>query len=160
MQKIDRTDLPVDEKRKSASIIVVDPDPISLIAMAGVLDYQGYGCICARTADAALQALEMGTQDLVVWDVADDAGEVLMTIEEMRGQKGYEDLPAIMIAEARWAGLEKKAEAMEQPSRCLFKPIDPNSLIAVVHQVLYMPSLVRAHRRKGSKPSRPGWVTL
>lgn len=160
MQKTDRTDSPDDAKRKPASIIVVDPNPLSLIAMAGVLDYQGYGCICARTADAALQALEMGTQDLVVWDVADDAAESLMALEKMRAVNGYEDLPAVMIAESQWAGLEKKTEAMEQPTRCLFKPIDPNSLIAVVHQVLYMPSLVRAHRRKGSKPSRPGWVTL
>ena len=160
MQKNNRTDLSVDQKRKPASIIVVDPNPLSLIAMAGALDYQGYRCVCARTAKAAVEALEMGTQDLVVWDVADDAPEALMGIEEMRTQKDYVDLPAILIAETQWAGLEKKAEAMEAPTRCLFKPIDPNSLLAVVHQVLYMPALVRTHRRKGTKPSRPGWVTL
>ncbi|NNE01166.1 MAG: hypothetical protein HKN47_27955 [Pirellulaceae bacterium] len=148
------------DQRKQASIVVVDPSPLSLIALAGVLDYQGYGCICARTADAAVEALDMGPQDLVVWDVADDAGLALETLDQMRSRDDCRDLPAVLIAESRWAGLEKKAEAMEQATRCLFKPIDPNSLIAVVHQVLYMPSLVRAHRRKGSKPSRPGWVTL
>ena len=145
---------------KPASIVVVDPSPISLIALAGVLDYQGYGCICARNSDAAIQALGMGRQDLVVWDVADNAVGALDSIEHMRQTEGYEELPAVLIAESQWAGLEKKAEAMSQATRCLFKPIDPNSLIAVVHQVLYMPTLVRAHRRKGSKPSRPGWVTL
>ena len=146
--------------RQQASILVVDPSPLSLIATAGVLDYQGYACVCARSKEAAVQGLTMTRQDLVVWDVANDAMEVLEALEEMRGQTDYENLPAVMIAESRWAGLEKKAEVAEAPTRCLFKPIDPNSLIAVVHQVLYMPTLLRAHRRKGSKPSRPGWVTL
>ena len=139
---------------------MVDPSPLSLIAVAGVLDYQGYGCVCARNAKAAITALGMGTQDLVVWDVADDAMAALDSIQKMRSHAGYEQLPAILNAQSEWAGLEKRAEGMEQATRCLFKPIDPNSLIAVVHQVLYMPTLVRAHRRKGSKPSRPGWVTL
>ena len=159
MKKIDaQHKLP--DRKSSASIVVVDPSPVSLLVLAGVLDYQGYQCICARTAEAALQGLDMGRQDLVVWDVGDDAAGALSGIDEMRSQKGYEDLPAVLIAESDWAGLEKKAEAMSQATRCLFKPIDPNSLIAVVHQVLYLPTLVRAHRRKGSKPSRPGWVTL
>ena len=147
-------------RRQQASILVVDPSPLSLIATAGVLDYQGYACVCARSSDAALQGLSMGRQDLVVWDVADDAAAVVETVAEMRSQSDYEDLPVVMIAESRWAGLEKKAEIADAPTRCLFKPIDPNSLIAVVHHLLYMPTLVRAHRRKGSKPSRPGWVTL
>ena len=102
----------------------------------------------------------MGTQDALVCDVGDDAAAALATLESMRATEGYEQLPALLIAEGRWAGLEYKTEAMSQATRCLFKPIDPNSLIAVVDQILWMPSLVAAHRRRGSSPSRPGWVTL
>ncbi|QDT12871.1 response regulator [Planctomycetes bacterium K23_9] len=148
------------EPRKSASIIVVDPNPLSLIATAGVMDYQGYGVICARTGQAAIDAFSMGHQDLVLWDVGDDAADALSHLEMMRQKTGYEDLPAVLVAESQWAGLEKKAEAMAAPTRCLFKPIDPNSLIAVVHQVLFMPSLVKAHRKRGSRPSQSGWVSL
>ena len=139
---------------------MLDPSPISLLALAGVLDNQGYGCICARDGAAAEQALGMATQDLLVCDVGDDAAAALQTLERMRATVGNEQLPAVLIAEGRWAGLEKKTEAMQQATRCLFKPIDPNSLIAVVDQLLWMPSLVSAHRRKGSSPQRPGWVTL
>ena len=145
---------------KQASILVVDPDPLSLIAMAGVLHTQGYNCTCARTADAAEKALQMARQDLVLWDVADDAAAVVDALGKMRQLPDYDQLPAVLVAESRWAGLETKAEAMQAPTRCLFKPIDPNSLIAVVDHVLWMPTLVSAHRRKGSTPSRPGWVTL
>lgn len=147
-------------EKKSASIVVLDASPLSLLALAGVLDQQGYGCVCARDRSAAVEALGLGVQDLLVCDVGDDAAAALATLEEMRSTSGYEDLPAVLIADAKWAGLEKKTEAMKQATRCLFKPIDPNSLIAVVDQVLWMPSLVSAHRRRGSSPNRPGWVSL
>lgn len=161
MQQFDPAHDPAQKRsRTTVSIVVVDPSPLSLLAMAGVLHSQGYGCVCARTAEAALEALAMGVQDLVVWDVADDAAAALETLAKMRSQEAYQQLPAIFIAESRWAGLEKKSERMPQATRCLFKPIDPNSLIAVVDQTLWMPSLVAAHRRRGSSPTRPGWVTL
>jgi len=146
--------------RQRASIVVLDPSPFSLLVLAGVLDSQGYSCTCARSGDAAIEALGMTRQDLLVCDVADDAASALETLEKMRSVQGYEDLSAVLIAEGRWAGLEKKTEVLSQPTRCLFKPIDPNSLIAVVDQVLWMPTLVESHRRRGTRPSRPGWVTL
>ncbi len=146
--------------RRRASIVVLDPSPISLLALAGVLDAQGYGCTCARNGDAAVQALGMTHQDLLVCDVADDAAAALETLEKMRAVDGNENLAAVLIAESRWAGLEQKTEALSQATRCLFKPIDPHSLIAVVNQVLWMPTLVDSHRRRGSSPSRHGWVTL
>ena len=145
---------------RRASIIVWDSRPLSLLTLAGILDSQGYQCVCARDSASAVQTLEMGRQDLLVCDVGDDAATALKTIEKMREVASYEQLPAVMLADARWAGLEKKAEASFQPTRCLFKPIDPNSLIAVVNQVLWLPSLLSSHRRRGSKPSRPGWVSL
>ena len=116
--------------------------------------------MCARSADAAIKALSDRHQDLVLWDVGDDAVAVLEAIEQMRRLPDYEQLPVVMVAESRWSGLEKKAEAMPHASRCLFKPIDPNALIAVVDQLLWMPSLVQSHRRKGTRPSRAGWTTL
>lgn len=148
------------ESGKKASIVVLDPSPISLLALAGALHSQGYACICARDGKAALAALEMGAQDLLVCDVGDDAAAALDVLEELRSHEAHVQLPAVFLAESRWAGLEKKTEGMPIATRCLFKPIDPNALIAVVDQVLWMPSLVSTHRRRGSSPSRPGWVTL
>jgi len=148
------------QARCRASILVIDPSPISLIALAGVLDSQGYHCVCARNRQASIEALTMGRQDAVVCDVGSDASAALETIADMRSAAGYSDLPAVLIAESRWAGLEKKAESMRAATRCLFKPIDPNSLLAVVDQILWLPTLVSSHRRRGTKPNRAGWVTL
>ncbi len=145
---------------RKASIIVWDASPVSLLTLAGVLDHQGYSCVCARTADSVIQTLSMGRQDLIVADVGDDAAAAIETLQTLRKTASYEELPAILIAGNQWAGLEKKTELMTQATRCLFRPIDPHSLIAVVDQILWMPNLVAAHRRRGSKPSRPGWVSL
>ena len=142
------------------SLVVWDANPLSLLATAGALHTAGHRCVCARHDRAAMEALSMTTQDAVVVDVGDRTPEVLETIERMRQVDGYEGLPVIMIATPQWSGLERKAEAMEATTRCLFKPIDPGSLLAVVESILWMPALVRSHRRRGTRPARSGWVTL
>lgn len=148
------------EPRTRATILVVDPSPLSLIAIAGVLDGQSYTCICARNADQAIAAMSMGQIDLVVCDVADDAHAALEMLIALRSSGDHAELPAILIAEAAWSGLEKRTEMLAAITRCLFKPIDPGTLTAVAEQLLVMPHLIASHRRRGTRPSRPGWVSL
>jgi len=142
------------------TLLVVDPSSLSLIAMAGVLDAQNYACICARTLDSAISAMTMGPIDLVVCDVANDAPAALEMLIAVRAHKDHADLPAILIADSKWAGLEKKTELLPAVTRCLFKPIDPGSLLAVAAQLLVMPQVIASHRRRGTRPGRPGWVQL
>lgn len=145
---------------KQASILVVDPQPLSLLALAGVLHSQGFQCVCARDLAAALRANEHGVQDLVIWEIGDDAAATLAALGQLRSQPAHAQLPAVLLADSRWAGLEKKTESLIPSTRCLFKPIDPHSLAAVARELLWMPVLESAHRRRGSQPSRLGWITL
>lgn len=211
----------------TATIVVADAKPLSLLATAGILHHGGMRCICARTTAAVFKAcgvtpppvapsddgpstaedniqrltdelidivddaargqlridegdrgLPLTTDpmagsakpmagqiesanrqiDLIVWDVGEDAPGVLDTLASIR--QTHPDLPAILLAENHWAGLEKKTESLSGATRCLFKPIDPSVLIAVVEPLLWMPALQSTHRNRGSRPSRPGWVTL
>ncbi|TWU41549.1 Response regulator receiver domain protein [Novipirellula aureliae] len=146
--------------KKNASVLIVDPSPLSLIAVAGVLHYYGYMCTCARTAKAAHQATSETNLDLLIWDVADDAAGVLESLAQLRRIATLDQLPAVLLAESRWAGLEKKTQSLSAATRTLFKPIDPDALMAVVDHLLWMPTLISAHRKRGAKPSRTGWVTL
>jgi len=142
-----------------ANALVVDASPLSLLATAGVLDAQGYQCVCARTKKAAIEALRAGVLDLIVFDVGDDAAQALDDLAEWRSLPDHGSIPAILIADAKWSGLEQKTESLPT-TRCLFKPIDHQTLIAVAEGLLWLPGLVDAHRRRGSRPSRPGWVSL
>lgn len=146
--------------RRRGTILVVDPGALSLIALAGVLDSQGYTCLCARTPSAARQGSTSETIDLVVCDVGDDAPAALELLASIREQPQTHDLPAVLIADQRWAGLQQKTEAMVATTRCLFKPIDPGALLAVVEPLLWMPQVIASHRRRGTRPGRPGWVSL
>lgn len=150
---------PGNDSSPRASVIVIDPSPLSLIATAGVMDANGYTCVCGRTAKAAVEALQMGPQDLIVWDVGNDATTALSDLAKIRDVQGYQSIPAVLLADPKWSGLEKRIEALTT-TRCLFKPIDHQSLIAVAEALLWVPGMVDAHRRRGSRPSRPGWVTL
>lgn len=147
------------DKHSSGRVLVVDPNPITLVAMAGVLDSEGFACMCARTHNAALKAVQEEPHDLVVCDVADDAQAALDLLCKLREHDGMQSLGAVLIADARWSGLESKTERLPA-THCLFKPIDPKTLLAVVDQAMWMPHLVETHRRRGTRPSRPGWVTL
>jgi CheY-like chemotaxis protein len=149
-----------DPDPKNASVLVVDPSPLSLLALAGVLHAQGFQCVCARDKTTALRAIELGPQDIVVWDVGDDALAALEALSELRTQPEHQQIPAVMLAESRWAGLEKKTESLSQSTCVLFKPVDPQALGAVTQRMLWMPQLEASHRRRGTRPNRPGWVTL
>lgn len=146
--------------KNRGTILVIDTTPLSLIALAGVLDTDGYACICARTPTAATEAMRLDKIDIVVCDVGDDAPAMLELLANLRSMVGESELPAVLIADQRWVGLEKRIESLGGTTRCLFKPIDPGSLLAVVEQLLWMPQVVAAHRRRGTRPSRPGWVSL
>ena len=84
--------------RPRATVLVVDPSPLSLIAMAGVLDSQAYTCICARNMDQAISARSLGPIDLVVCDVANDAPAALEMLIALRSHADLAELPAILIA--------------------------------------------------------------
>lgn len=149
--------------KPAGSLLVWDADPLSLLATAGALHSAGHQCICARNAAAATEAVTHPSAErpsVIIADVGKDAPAVLETLAKIRQTPGAENIPAVLIAEVQWSGLEKRIETLAAPTRCLFKPIDPQSMIAVVDALLWMPALEQAHRRKGTRPTKSGWVSL
>ena len=111
-----------------SDLLVFDADPLSLLATAGALHTAGHRCVCARNASAAHQAAggtAPGVQrpSAIVMDVGDDATAALQTLEALRQLDGNASMPAVLIATADWAGLEKQVELIQSPTRCLFKPL-------------------------------------
>ncbi|MEZ6086829.1 MAG: hypothetical protein R3C05_02105 [Pirellulaceae bacterium] len=104
--------MPQQIRRQKASLLVVDPSPISLTAVAGVMDAQGYDCYCARGCEAAGKAIDQAPLDLVLWDVTADADASLNEIQSLR--EAYpgklSDVPFILLADNCWAGLEMTAQ--------------------------------------------------
>ena len=141
------------------TVLVVDANPITLLATAGLMDSHGYGCFCARSNAAALRVPGQTRLDAVVIDIGDDAEGALELCQELRRVSGSEELPVVLLAEPRWSGLQQRCERM-RATRCLFKPIDPNVLLDLVQQSLWVPHLMAGHRQRGTRPTRPGWIHL
>lgn len=168
------------------TILVVDSNPITLLGIAGVLHSLGNECICARSPEAALTAVQSSVIELVVLDVGEDAEGALELAERLRGisssgatsqdstsrdaastgpsAKGAANsrgvgLPILFLADVQWAGLEKRTESLKNV-RCLYKPLDPRVLGDVVSQSLWVQALAAQHRQRGHRPAHPGWVQL
>ena len=148
-------------KSGNATILVMDPNPVSLTALAGVLDSKGYTCFCARSSEAATKAVQDSSIDLIIWDVADDAAATLDAIRQMRAgmTDQLSDVPFVLLADVQWSGLETRLDGIS-PARCLFKPLDPNALIDIVEQTLWVPHIVRGHHFPKSSTDQNGWVSL
>ena len=98
--------------------------------------------------------------DLLVWDVGEDADSVLDHLDVIRRSEAHRDLPAILIAEPRWSGLQLRTQSMATATYCVFKPIDTRTLISLVEQLTWMPAVASGHRRSAASRNSRGWVSL
>lgn len=123
-------------------ILVVDNDPLMLTGVAAVLHMRGYECHCARDRAAALKASAQQPLDLVVCDIElgrDNGFDVYQAIERM-----HPGLPAVFASSGQLPDVVRKSHA-SGGVYCLRKPFDPDLLIELVEQALWMPHLVRSH---------------
>ena len=141
------------------TVLVVDADPINLTAVAAVFHSAGYECLCARTGTAAEKAIATGEVELLVMDVGsevDMAVGLLMSLKQMH--KG-DTLPTILLTESSQADRLKSA-VVDDATFHLVKPFDPKTLLELAECNNWMPHLVAGHRRRGQRPTKPGWVSL
>ncbi len=120
------------ESQETATILVVDDEPIVRTVVARYLARDGFGTIEAATGDAARQLIEAQEPSLVVLDVMLPGTDGL---ELCRWIRSRADLPVIMltarVAESdRIVGLELGADDY------VTKPFSPRDLVARVRAVL------------------------
>ena len=118
------------------TILVVDDDSVLRRLLATVLKLRGFEVLVAEDGVQALRILkEKGTLvDLVLADIIMPQMDGWALLEQLRND--YPQLPVILltlIEEAKPTTL--RAEEMGAAA-CLFKPIDPVSLMSGVDRVL------------------------
>ena len=118
------------------TILVVDDDSVLRRLLATVLKLRGFDVLVAEDGVQALEVLGQNQQgiDLVLADIIMPQMDGWSLLEQV--QALYPELPVILltlIEEAR--PTTERAEAMGAAA-CLFKPIDPVSLMSGVDQVL------------------------
>ncbi len=136
-----------------AVVLVIDPDPLMLTAVAAVLDLSGYECHMARNAGGGLQAASSLRLDLVICDVdlPDQSGFELC--REVRRLPNCERLPFLFVSAGQSDDMVQRAR-QAGGVYYLRKPYDPEVLIDLVEKAIWLPHLVNA-RIEGAEQPRP-----
>ncbi|MBE9020334.1 response regulator, partial [Chroococcidiopsidales cyanobacterium LEGE 13417] len=117
-------------------VLVVDDEPDSCEVIAVILQTSGAKTYTAGSVQAALQALEAFQPDLLVSDIGMPGEDGYALIRQLRTKTtAHRQIPA--IAMTGFARLEDRTQAIAAGfQRHLPKPIDPDTLIAVVTDLI------------------------
>jgi diguanylate cyclase (GGDEF)-like protein len=113
------------------TILVVEDDVASRVALADLLEDEGYRVLTAGDANQALAVVEREAPLLIVSDVRMPNGDGLELVSRLRNKMGSQIRIVLVSAhddrEHRLAGLELGADDF------LAKPVDPEELLARIH---------------------------
>lgn len=134
-------------------ILVVDPDPLTLTAVAAALHLSGYESHCARDSEAALKAAADESLDLIICDTKLEGESGLDLCCKIRLMNGKEDVPVMFVSSSQAADIIHRAHEAGG-AYYLRKPFDPHVLLELVEKALWMTNLVESNLKQHveSKP--------
>ncbi len=119
----------------SATVLVVDDNPINLKLAADVLDCEGYAVFRARDASEAQQIINRSTLDLILMDIQMPGMDGLALTRLVKADPSSEHICIVALTAFAMKGDEKKA----MDAGCdgyITKPIDAEKLTAEVAEFL------------------------
>ena len=122
-------------------ILVIDPDALTLTAIAASLHLTGYECICARDGEAAMKAAQAEPLDLIICDVNVDGDKGLQICKQIRELPLRSDVPVMFISAHQSPDIIRRSHDAGG-TYYVRKPFDPEVLLELVDKALWMPHLV------------------
>lgn len=119
----------------SHKILLIDDDELILISVESLLETEGF---VVRTATNGPEGLELAARerfDLFLLDIIMPRMSGFEVCRTLRGMDGYEQAPIVMLS-AKSAEADRRKGAEVGVTRFLAKPIDPDTLIEVLEQVV------------------------
>jgi DNA-binding response OmpR family regulator len=131
-------------------ILVIDPDALTLTAIAASLHLSDYECICARDGEAALKAANSESLDLIICDVDVERGQGMELAKEIRQLPAQQDVPVMFISARQAPDIIRRSHEAGA-AYYLRKPFDPEVMLELVDKALWMPHLVGNRLSRGRK---------
>ena len=131
----------MNKSANQATILVIDEDAITMTAIAAVLDMSGYECHCARDWEAAMKAARTLSLDLIVCDIDLDHDRGVALCADLRDIETTRGIPFVLLSSDAAPNTERIAHAAGA-AFVLRKPYEPDMLIELVDNALWMPHLV------------------
>jgi len=140
--------------REPAEILLVDDDPLALIATAAALDMAGYVVHQAKGRQAAIKAARTLGLDLVICDVNLAGESGLELCRELRKLPGLEDVPVMFISATQLPDIVRRSHEAGG-AYYLRKPLDPEVLVELVGKALWLPHLVQSRLAMHQPATQP-----
>ena len=136
-------------------VLVIDPDALTLTAIAAMLDSAQFRVFCARDREAAMKGASQLALDLIICDeeIDDSRGEEL--IADLRAIPDRHDVPIMYMSERQLPDIiSRSSEA--GASYHIKKPLDPSRLMDSINKALFELPLINGQLRdKLRKPHFP-----
>jgi len=126
-------------------ILLVDDDRNTAKYLSAVLSDNGYDPILAYDGSEGLAKVKQSTPDLIVLDVMMPKKTGFVLFKQLKEDKRYRDIPILMISGVAGdnlrEALKQKIQEMREvgsvrPEMFLDKPVEPDSFIAKVRQLI------------------------
>lgn len=117
-------------------VLLVDDDPIALRIYRDGLSRQGFDVKTAADGLTALQILRAGKPDVVVLDLMMPRLSGVEVLKFIRGEKGLEALPVIVLSNAYMDPLAQDAAAFGAQKGLLKIKCNPASLASAINELL------------------------
>ena len=143
-------------------VLVVDDDPNTVRFLAVLLEEHGYEAVTACDGKEGLERVEEGAPDLIILDVMMPKKTGLTLFKQLKRDDAYKDIPILMATGV--AGIieelddhkeetfeqpydtlreklkkviqEMRADGLVKPEMFVDKPVDPDSFIAKVKDLI------------------------
>jgi CheY-like chemotaxis protein len=99
-----------------AQILVVDDDPATCRALAGLLRLEGHRADCARDGQEALRALEERVPDLIVLDMMMPRVDGLTLLARIRADSRFAAVPVVIYTAVDDAHRREQARRLDAHS--------------------------------------------
>lgn len=148
----------------TASVLIIEPDPLMLTAMGSVLNTGGHRAVMARTEAVAMESIEQGEFDAIILSI-EQLESGCQFASRLRSQPTTCDTPVIFLVPALSAEWSEPLAA-QGGAFSMLKPVQPDSLIDLVEKALWLPHVAHSHQMlKKSVPaprstSARDWVKL
>ena len=130
-------------------VMVVDPDPLTLTAIAAMLDCAEMDVYCAQDRAAALKGARELELDLIVCDEAIDDSNGALLVTELRDLPDRQDVPVMYMSERQLPDVISRPHD-HGAAYHIRKPLDPRNLLQRIQQALFELPLVNHQVRQKS----------
>lgn len=128
------------------SILVIDDEPEVLREVAAVMESAGYTCRCCTTEEDAIVSARYNPPDLIIVDTNLHGHSGLALCDRIKEDPALKNVPVMFLSATQTPDIIRRSHGAGG-TYSLRKPFDPDVLLELAANALWIPPLVDSHAR-------------